>query len=421
MDGFPREVVGAPTLLPGHQERANGDRGMKGSGSERGSTTFARFLSFIARHCFLFCSALIVALAPACSRPMAPPRPYLALAAVGKDHSVAVASLASFRVLRIIPLAYAPRRVVLRPGSREVYVTSADGILSIIRYPDLAVAATLRVPQGATGLTFSPAGDRAYGIGGGGIFVLDCNLRKITRCFPLHDHPSGIALTSDGKVLLAEDRAAGQLVFVNAADGQVLGKASAGKQPGSMVILPRGKKVFVADPEEETVAVLDIASRQLLSEIQVGGAPGLLALKPDGGELFVFSPQSSLATILNTSYNYVEQTVSTGTNPVAAVFTHDSSLLYIANEGDGTVTTLNVPTRQVVASIRVGIKPVALALTPDERFLAVADAGASSLAIMRARAPALITTIPVGDEPESVVVPDWIESPRSRASAQTAH
>ena len=50
----------------------------------------------------------------------------------------------------------------VRPRSRELYVVSASGRLSVITFPDLRVSREFRIGQTASSLVFSPDGRRAY-------------------------------------------------------------------------------------------------------------------------------------------------------------------------------------------------------------------------------------------------------------------
>jgi YVTN family beta-propeller protein len=359
----------------------------------------------------VFCLLVVVLLlCAACARRMLPPKPYLAFVATRQGDCLAVADLGNFKFVRTIPLGFVPQRVIVRPHSHEIYVTSESGEIGAVSYPDLRLSATVHVGSGHASLCFSADGGRAYEAGPGqhDILVMSGDPLQITQRYDVKPPISRLAVTPDGNTLLAESATQDRLLFLATHDGHILGSVSLGLNPGQMVILPDGAKAFIADTGQEAVSAVDISNRDMLSQIEVGSAPSLLALKPDGGEILAVSSKSSTVTLLDTSSDSVEQALPTGSNPVAAVFTADSSAVYVANAGDGTVTTLDLQNRETVASTRIGVEPVALALTPDQRFLAVADAETGSLAIMRARVPMLITTIPVGGDPSDVAVPGWL-------------
>jgi len=390
-------------------------------------------------------AVVAVVLAAACrGRPA--PKPRLAFVANRQSDSVAAVDLANFRLTATIPVAPSPEQLTVRPGSHEVWVTSASGTISVVSFPEMAVLESVRVGPSARSLVFSADGRRAFVLnpGEGQIVFLDSGTPRVVAraqvaspagrgpaAGPEHSNApqaaggaapalSFLALTPDGKTLVASDGAAGRLCFVSAESQELLGTVDVGRSPGPVAVLPDSSKVFVADTGEPKVSAVDIASRRLLSHLETAARPSALLLKPDGGEIFVLSAQGSVLTIVDAFRDNVELSITTGREPSAAVIRRNQSVLYIANAGDGSVTALEVENRTVLSSTHAGTEPRSLALTPDERYLVVADAASSDVAILRTdvtdAAPsgpsptsrtALVTTVPVGARPVDVVVPDW--------------
>jgi YVTN family beta-propeller protein len=381
----------------------------------------------------------------ACREHPGAPKPYLAFVANNQSNSVAVVDLANFRLLATVPVASGPLEVAIRPGSRQVWVTSASGTLSVIRFPDLTVRHTVRVGASAQSLIFSADGRCAFVLdpADGQIVFLDSEAPKVVGRVRVAapsetgdqgnglEAPAGsgsagvapgsLALTPDGKTLVASACAPRRICFVSVESQKILGAADVGNNPGPMVILPDNSKVFVADTGEQKVSAVDVAARQLLAHLETASRPSVLLLKPDGGEIFVLSAPGSTLTIVDAFHDNVEQNLTTGRQPAAAVIRRNQSVLYIANAGDGSVTALDAENREVLSSTHTGTEPRSLALTPDERYLVVADAASSDVAILRtdatdnpasgsASAPrtALVTTVPVGARPIDVAIPDWL-------------
>jgi len=375
--------------------------------------------------CFLTCSCL------ACRRP-APLEPYIAYVVNHQSATLAAVNLAAFRVIAALPISPQPERVLVRPGARQLYVVSATGKISVVAFPHLHLVATLDAGKSAKDLAFSPDGHDAYVLNPAGheVVFLDCQggggvppegaIPRVTRRLRMAGMPADLALSPDGKTLVAASSSPNQLTFISTETRQELGTVEVGQMPGPMAIVPDNSKVFVADTGEEKISAADIASRKLLSNIEIGVRPTALLLKPDGGEIFILAASSSTLVIADAFHDNVEQTFPLGRNPVAGVFRQDMSVLYIANAADGSVLALDVQNRVVLASTHVGMEPRALALTPDpdQRLLVVADRAASSLAILHADPTslsndrsALITTVPVGASPVDVVVPDDLNRP----------
>jgi len=384
--------------------------------------------SSVIHHLLLPLLALCLA---ACHRYAAPPSPYVAFVANHGSNSVAAVDLASFRVMRGIPVAPGPEQLAVRPLSQEVYATGDSGSVDIILFPDLRVVKTLHVGASARDVVFTPNGRYAFVLdpSEGQIVFLDCDSRWETgrlRVGGPENPPLGhLVITPEGAVLIASDPSGNRLMFATTAGREIIGSVEVGKAPGALALLPDGSKVFVADTGEDKISAVDVASRQILSHLEINSRPSWLLAKPDGGEMLVFSRESATMAIVDAFHDNVEENRPTGRDPVAAVIKPDQSDLFIANAGDGSVMAVDLQTRTVLASTRTGSAPSALALTPDGRFLAVADRSESSLAILRVDPDALkavaanrrstpsllLTTMPVGAQPADVKVPGWLRSP----------
>jgi YVTN family beta-propeller protein len=362
----------------------------------------------------------------ACRR-VVPLTPYTAYVVNQQSATLAAVNLADFHVTAALAVSPQPERVLARPSVRQLYVVSAPGRISVAAFPQLHLVSTLEVGKSAKDLAFSPDGHVAYILDPADheVVFLDCQgasgnpeVPKVTFRLRLAGTLADLALSPDGRTLVAATDNPSRLTFINTETREPLGTVEVGQSPGPMAILPDNSKLFVADTGEEKISATDAASRKLLSNLEIGVRPTTLLLKPDGGEIFVLAAPSSLV-IVDAFHDNVEQTFPVGRNPVAGVFRQDSSVLYIANAGDGSVEALDVQNRMVLASTPVGMEPRALALTPDERILVVADRAASSLAILHADPASLrdhrsllITTVSVGASPVDVVVPDVIGKER---------
>ena len=354
-----------------------------------------------------------------------PLNPYVAYVVNQESATLAAVNLADFHVTASLAVSPQPERVLVRPHSKQVYVVSALGKITVAAIPRLRNITTLDIGRSARDLQFSPNGHAAYVLDPADheVVFLDCGdgtgdasekaIPKVVFRLRLEGMLRDLALSPDGKTLVAASEKPNQITFISTGTRKALGTTEVGEAPGPMVILPDNSKVFVANSGEEKISASALTPQKLYSHIEIGTRPTALVLKPDGGEIFALAAQSSTLIILDAFHDNVERTIPLGGNPVAGIFRADMSVLYIANAGDGTVLALDGQTREVLASTHVGMAPCALALTPDQRLLVVADRAASSLAILQADPASmsndrsvLITTIPVGAAPVDVIVPE---------------
>ncbi len=371
----------------------------------------------------LFVSA-ILSLSLACRR-QHPLNPYIAYVVNQQSATLTAVNLADFHVTASLPVAAQPERVLLRPHSRQHVVSASRQHQPRRHSPRSRLATPWTSGRSAHDLQFSPDGRAAYVLdpadhevvfidsGATGGDGSETAVPRVAYRLRLEGTLRDLALSPDGKTLVAASAKPNQIAFISTEMRSVVGTTGVGESPGPIVILPDSSKVFVANSGEEKISASALSPNKLFAHIEIGTRPTALILKPDGGEIFALATQSSTLIIVDAFHDNVERTIPLGGNPVAGIFRADMSVLYIANAGDGSVLALDGQTREVMASTHVGMAPSALALTPDQRLLVVADRAASSLAILQADPASmsndrsvLITTIPVGVAPVDVIVPE---------------
>jgi len=283
-----------------------------------------------ARHASLLGLLLctVGALLPGCRR-QAPLKPYVAYVVNHQSATLAAVNLADFRVTAALPVAPQPDRVLLRPRTRQLYVVSGPGKITVAAFPHLHLVSTLDVGKSGRDLQFSPDGRAAYLLNPADheLIFLDCSgatgnpqeeaVPKVAYRIRLAGSLRDLALSPDGETLVADSENPNQITFISTETRAAIGTVEVGKAPGPLAILPDNSKVFVADTGEEKISVAALASRKLFSHIEIGTDPTALLLKPDGGEIFVLAAKSSTLVILDAFHDNVERTFPLGADPVA--------------------------------------------------------------------------------------------------------
>ena len=92
----------------------------------------------------------------------------------------------------------------------------------------------------------------------------------------------GMAVTSDGKVLVVNSRLNSALYSYSLPDLKLLGSADVGRAPDWVTLTPDGKTAYVANALSNSVSVVDITSMKELMRIPVGQVPkrNITALLP---------------------------------------------------------------------------------------------------------------------------------------------
>lgn len=192
--------------------------------------------------------------------------------------------------------------------------------------------------------------------------------------------PNGISISSDGgKLFIPAGTAPGQLLTVDATNGSVILKSSAGHSPRHVTPTADGKSLFVCNTFENRVELMASSAEKPAQSLPVTREPVASALRPDGAILFV-------ANML----------------PAGAANTGDISVeLSVIETASGKTSAIRLPNGSTDAK--------ALALSPDGKFLYIVhtlaryalpttqlDRGwmnTSALSVIDATAPKHVTTV----------------------------
>ena len=83
----------------------------------------------------------------------------------------------------------------------------------------------------------------------------------------------GMAVTSDGKILVVNSRLNSALYSYSLPDFKLLGSADVGRAPDWVTLSPDGKMAYVANAASNSVSVVDVRSMKEVTRIPVGQAP----------------------------------------------------------------------------------------------------------------------------------------------------
>src|SRR5579859_2452094 len=83
----------------------------------------------------------------------------------------------------------------------------------------------------------------------------------------------GMAVTSDGKVLVVNSRLNTAIYFYSVPDLKLLGSTEVGRSPDWVTLTPDGKTAYVANAASNSVSVVDVHSMKEITRIPVGEVP----------------------------------------------------------------------------------------------------------------------------------------------------
>jgi DNA-binding beta-propeller fold protein YncE len=241
------------------------------------------------------------------------------------------------------------------------------------------------------------------------IALVDLASGKIMSEAPCGDRPTNVAITPDGRRVLATATYSGELVRFQLANDQLkqIGSLQLGFEPRGLAISPDGKLAYVALTTGAAIAVVDIDRLQVLDRIAVGRWPRTLALSPDGNRLAVGCSGAGGVAIVDTVARkqlFLEDFV--GLNFGQMQVTADGSQVYFpwANYRQTPITPANIRRGWVIASRiarlpldraarreaialdpegRAVGDPFGLALSPDEQTLVCTASGTHELLVYK--------------------------------------
>jgi YVTN family beta-propeller protein len=333
------------------------------------------------------------------------------------DGIVTVVDLVKLRAVARIAVGPGLSGMREHPTRPEIYgVSSAGGYVWILdpraNHFTGQVSARIAVGPLPYALDFSPDGNRVYTTASGNntLVAIDVKSRAIIARGATGREPVLAHVTPDGKAVLVVNHGDGSLGIHDAMTLAQRGSVSVVAQPEDVAVLPDSSLAFVLSRSERRISVVDLRRGVLVTHLELAGAPTDMILKPDGGELYVISPEAHGLQAINTQTHEVGDYMVLGSAPTRGVLSEDASLLYVSDTAAGRVTPVDIFNRRIVRDpgkgfpVPAGDAPAALRFDPEENLLLVVSQGSGDLAVIRVRTNFLLTMIPVGSHPQDLAV-----------------
>jgi YVTN family beta-propeller protein len=153
---------------------------------------------------------------------------------------------------------------------------------------------------------------------------------------------SAIALTPDGKLLLAVNPDSNTVTIVDTALGSPLVEISVGVEPRSVAVLPTGERAFIANFGSDTVSVFDLEALHMVQTLPVGDRPAGVLASPDERFIAISEMGADRVRFLDAVTLETLTILAVADRPYGLAFTPDSSRLLVTHLLSGSVTVLNV-------------------------------------------------------------------------------
>jgi DNA-binding beta-propeller fold protein YncE len=308
-------------------------------------------------------------------------------------NDIRIVSIATARVVQVVPLPGASGGIAMDPRAPLAYVSgvadSDDGhadqqepalpgrggdVVHVFAYDQktgkASFARLISVPPPAPtapAQTFPPSSatlswpDRLAISSDGRRLLVPLNLADAAaivetatggvRYVRTGSYPYGAAIAQDGRTGLVTNEAQGTVSFIDLETGTTTATVDLGHltHPEGVVIDSKGDSAYVAVANGDHVAAIDLASKEVRTISTArssghGSTPTALALAPDGARLYVAESGTDDVAVYRTADGSLAGRVPTAAYPTDVRVTPDGrTLVWLSGKGLGTGSNVNGP------------------------------------------------------------------------------
>lgn len=211
-----------------------------------------------------------------------------------------------------------PHGVVFLDERRVVVTSEASQNLVVVDLVDGRVLHA--IPTGAQGshmAAVSADGRRAWtaNVGSGSVGEFDLANARWVRTIPTGPRTEGIAVTPDGRWVLAGSNDNGTVSVINGATGVVDTVLSGFSLPYRIATSRDGRTAIVCDPQGDRIHVVDIAQRRVSWVLESLGSPRGVTISADGSTAFVTLNGSRELAVVDMTARRIVKRIAVGASP----------------------------------------------------------------------------------------------------------
>jgi YVTN family beta-propeller protein len=163
-----------------------------------------------------------------------------------------------------------------------------------------------------------------------------------------------LIIAPDGRRLYTENEEDGTVSVIDLPDRKLVGKIATPRPLAGIAISADGRTVVAVDDGEPTLFLIDTAAGRVAAEVPLEGVPKpaqIARYAPDNSVLGVTSLNSDTVSLIDPSFRE-QAAIKVGSQPMDMAFRGDE--LFVACQGDGSVHIVDIPNRRAKGSFRAG-------------------------------------------------------------------
>jgi YVTN family beta-propeller protein len=303
-----------------------------------------------------------------------------------------------------------PPRPTAAP-SRVYVANESSNSVTVIDAETLNIMATIDARNHAThDLALSRDGRvlLATNLAPGRLSVIDTTAMETVASVYTGARAHVVAYTNDERQAWVANIAEDNVSILDVSTLRIVGTLPTGKGPTGLVFSRDGRYAYVSNLGDKTVAVVDTVTHAVLKHIPVGTNPHFLTIGPDG-RVWGCNTGSNDIYVIDPATQQVVASFQVGPSPQQIAFAFKGllgPLAYVTVAGFNKVLVLDADAKRLrlVEEIDVGVAPNGIAANPEGTRLFVVHEGSNDLRVIDTGTSRVIATVPVGRKPIRVVV-----------------
>ncbi len=284
------------------------------------------------------------------------------------------------------------------------YVTNRnDNTVMVVDKRAGEVAAVLATGQGPDAVVLDQKAGKAYVSlsGEDRIEVLDVATRRFVNTIRLNvgDGPTKLALTPDGKFLLALCAFTRSLSIIDPVALAELARVPVGDGPRFVLVDRTGVRCYVFNALSNTISVVDIAHRSLVTTLSTDPGPAMGQFNGKGDKLFVIYEFGSYLSVIDPFSLSVVQRVLVGPGLSAIKVDTNNDMIYASRKQDAQIEVYDPFTLFAGAYIPAMSDVGYMTIDGDENKLFLLSADNKKLMSINLISKKIATETDVGENP----------------------
>jgi DNA-binding beta-propeller fold protein YncE len=163
-----------------------------------------------------------------------------------------------------------------------------------------------------------------------------------------------LAIAPDGQRLYTDNEEDASISVIDLPNRKLLGQIKTPQALAGIAVSNDGKTVIAVSDEQPVLFVIDTAAGNVTREVKMEGAPKpaqIARYSPDGKMIVVSNLNSNLLSFIDISFD-TQFIVPVGSQPMDFAFRGDE--LFVGCQGDGSMHVIDIPGRRVKQSFQAG-------------------------------------------------------------------